>query len=238
MILNKDVNILIVEDEIISTEYLKNILYSLEFENIFTAENFEEALEEIKKQEIDLIFMDINIRGSIDGINCAKILNKHYFLPIIFTTAYCDKETMIEAVNTNCFGYIVKPFSVNEVQSALLLTLSKIKELKSSIKKETNNLEQSVVSLGFGQKFDFENKTFYINNIAVNLTKNESNLLYAFCKNINQNFSYETMKEEVWANKDISDSTIRDTVSRLKRKVPNLNIENIVNVGYILKKNN
>lgn len=238
MILNKDVNILIVEDEIISTEYLKNILYSLEFENIFTAENFEEALEEIKKQEIELIFMDININGSIDGINCAKILNKHYFLPIIFTTAYCDKETMIEAVNTNCFGYIVKPFSVNEVQSALLLTLSKIKELKSSIKKETTNLEQSVVSLGFGQKFDFENKTFYINNIAVNLTKNESNLLYAFCKNINQNFSYETMKEEVWANKDISDSTIRDTVSRLKRKVPNLNIENIVNVGYILKKNN
>lgn len=238
MLFDKSVNILIVEDEIISTEYLKNILYSLEFENIFTAENFEEALEEIKKQEIDLIFMDINISGSIDGINCAKILNKHYFLPIIFTTAYCDKETMIEAVNTNCFGYIVKPFSVNEVQSALLLTLSKIKELKSSIKKETNNLEQSVVSLGFGQKFDFENKTFYINNIAVNLTKNESNLLYAFCKNINQNFSYETMKEEVWANKDISDSTIRDTVSRLKRKVPNLNIENIVNVGYILKKNN
>lgn len=77
MILNKDVNILIVEDEIISTEYLKNILYSLEFENIFTAENFEEALEEIKKQEIDLIFMDINISGSIDGINCAKILNMH-----------------------------------------------------------------------------------------------------------------------------------------------------------------
>lgn len=238
MVSNTNINILLVEDEIISTEYLKNILYSLEFENIFTAENFEEALEEIKKQEIELIFMDININGSIDGINCAKILNKHYFLPIIFTTAYCDKETMIEAVNTNCFGYIVKPFSVNEVQSALLLTLSKIKELKSSIKKETNNLEHSVVSLGFGQKFDFENKTFYINNIAVNLTKNESNLLYAFCKNINQNFSYETMKEEVWANKDISDSTIRDTVSRLKRKVPNLNIENIVNVGYILKKNN
>ena len=52
MILNKDVNILIVEDEIISTEYLKNILYSLEFKNIFTAENFEEAAilrDKIKK---------------------------------------------------------------------------------------------------------------------------------------------------------------------------------------------
>lgn len=235
MILNKDVNILIVEDEIISTEYLKNILYSLEFENIFTAENFEEALEEIKKQEIDLIFMDINISGSIDGINCAKILNKHYFLPIIFTTAYCDKETMIEAINTNCFGYIVKPFSVNEVQSSLLLTLSKLKEVKSSLLKENINLQQNVISLGFGQKFDFLNKTFYVNSIPINLTKNETNLLYVFCKNINQNLSYEILKEEVWTNKDISDSTIRDTVSRLKKKASNLNLENIVNLGYILK---
>lgn len=235
MILNTNVNILIVEDEIVSTEYLRNILNSLEFENIFTAENFEEALEEIKKQEIDLIFMDINISGSIDGITCAKILNKHYFLPIIFTTAYCDKETMIEAVNTNCFGYMVKPFNVNEVQSALLLTLTKIKEFKFSIKNESNKLQENVISFDFGQKFDFENKTFYIKNIPINLTKNETNLLYAFCKNINQNLSYETLKEEVWTNKDISDSTIRDTVSRLKRKAPNLNLENIINVGYILK---
>ncbi|WWW12305.1 helix-turn-helix domain-containing protein [Arcobacter cryaerophilus gv. pseudocryaerophilus] len=68
------------------------------------------------------------------------------------------------------------------------------------------------------------------------LTKKELEVLDILCKNINKNISYEYLKDIVWINKDISDSTVRDVVSRLKKKLDNINIENISNFGYVLKK--
>ena len=105
-----ELNILIVEDEIIASQYLLNILESLGFINIFEASSFEEALEIVKSNKVHLSFMDINISGSIDGINSARLLNKEYFLPIIFTTAYGDSQTINEATDTNIFAYLIKPF--------------------------------------------------------------------------------------------------------------------------------
>ena len=67
------------------------------------------------------------------------------------------------------------------------------------------------------------------------LTKKELEVLDILCKNINKNISYEYLKDIVWINKDISDSTVRDVVSRLKKKLVNINIENISNFGFILK---
>ena len=226
-----ELNILIVEDEIIASQYLLNILESLGFINIFEASSFEEALEIVKSNKKDLSFMDININGSIDGINSARLLNKEYFLPIIFTTAYGDSQTINEATDTNIFGYLIKPFEKNQVESTLSITLKRI-----NISFEKNSLlGNSIINLGENQKYNLETKTFYINNKAINLTKKENDTLYILCKNLNQNISYEFLLEYVWEEKNISNSTIRDTVSRLKRKTPDLNIETIINFGYILK---
>lgn len=68
------------------------------------------------------------------------------------------------------------------------------------------------------------------------LQKKELEVLDILCKNINKNISYEYLKDIVWINKDISDSTVRDVVSRLKKKLDDINIENISNFGYVLKK--
>ena len=68
------------------------------------------------------------------------------------------------------------------------------------------------------------------------LTKKEIEVLDILCKNINKNISYEYLKDIVWINKDISDSTVQNVVSRLKKKLDNINIENISNFGYVLKK--
>ena len=226
-----ELNILIVEDEIIASQYLLNILESLGFINIFEASSFEEALEIVKSNKIHLSFMDININGSIDGINSARLLNKEYFLPIIFTTAYGDSQTINEATDTNIFAYLIKPFEKNQVESSLLITL---KRINISFDKTivSNN---DILELGVNQRYNLQNQTFYINNKVVNLTKKENDILYILCKNLNQNISYECLLEYVWGDKNISNSTIRDTISRLKRKVPNLNIETIINFGYVIK---
>lgn len=226
-----ELNILIVEDEIIASQYLLNILESLGFINIFEASSFEEALEIVKSNKVHLSFMDINISGSIDGINSARLLNKEYFLPIIFTTAYGDSQTINEATDTNIFGYLIKPFEKNQVESSLLIALK-----RTSISFDKTIVSNNdILELGVNQRYNLQNQTFYINNKVINLTKKENDILYILCKNLNQNISYECLLEYVWGDKNISNSTIRDTISRLKRKVPTLNIETIINFGYIIK---
>lgn len=229
-----NISILIVEDEVISTHYLIGILESLNINNIYDATCMEEALDIVREHHIDLVFMDINIDGAEDGITCAKVINEEYFIPIIFTTAYGDSQTILEASDTNSFGYLIKPFEENTVEATLLIALKRIEQFTQK-KQHIHRINDEVIDLGMNQKYNLSNKTFYVNNIAIDITRMELNVLYVFCINLNQNISYDILREKAWENKEVSNSTIRDTVSRLKKKTINLNIENVINYGYILK---
>ena len=90
--------------------------------------------------------------------------------------------------------------------------------------------------LGDAYLYNVETKTLTINNTTqAILTKKELELLDFLCKNNNQTISYATIKEAVWNNENISKSTIRDMISKLKKKIPHINIENISSFGYIFK---
>ncbi|QOY50961.1 response regulator [Candidatus Sulfurimonas baltica] len=229
-------NILVVEDDVFGLQYMKHILRTLGYKNIFEATNKDEAFNIVQNQTIDLVFMDINIDGSVDGITSAHLLNELYFLPIIFTTAYGDSATISDASDTNIFGYLIKPFELSDVEATLTVALKKIKYVHQSILKVLS--PNKFIDLGNNQLYNLTKKTFFIDNMPVDLTNKELNLLDLLCKNINNNVSNETIKTILWENKNISNSTLRDTMSRLRRKVPLLQIENIVNYGYILKGSN
>ncbi|WP_066360109.1 response regulator [Aliarcobacter cryaerophilus] len=232
----KDYSILIVEDEFIASEYLYQILDSFGIETIFKAKNSNEALEVVKNNHIDLVFMDINIQGGIDGIKCSFLLNQEYFIPVIFATAYSDTRTINEAKDENIFGYLIKPFQISDVEATLSVAISNINRIKK-LKEQKEDEEIDIKKIDLSEKYIyyFDSKTLTFNNYVVALTKKELEVLDILCKNINKNISYEYLKDIVWINKDISDSTVRDVVSRLKKKLVNINIENISNFGYILK---
>lgn len=221
-------HILIVEDEIIATEYLKEILLSMGVKNIYTVNNAKEALEILQSNSADIIFMDININGPIDGITCAKEITYRYNTPIIFTTAYKDKQTIQEASETNIYGYLIKPFSQEDVFAAVSIVYKTVNKRDKTASTNKINLADYI--------YDTENKTIYENGIVINLTVKEELILSILTKNINQNTSYEELKQKIWDDKNISDSTIRDSVSRLRKKLPKLNIDNISGYGYVLKK--
>ena len=234
----KDYTILIVEDEFIATEYLSQILYSFNINSIFKASSSSEALEIVKNNHIDLVFMDINIQGAIDGIKCASLLNNEYFLPIIFTTAYADTNTINEANEENIFGYLVKPFQASNVEATLNVAISNLKRLEklTNINSSSKDFSTSI-DLEQGYIYSLETKTLSLKNTPINLTKKELEVFDILCRNINNNISYAYIKELVWSDKDITDSTIRDVISRIKKKIPHIDIENISNYGYILKSN-
>lgn len=236
--INHDINILIVEDEIFAQKYLSKIVKTLGFAHIDEAANAHDALAIVKAKPIDLAFMDINIDGTVDGIQCAKLLNQEYDLPVIFTTAYGDTRTINEAKESNIFGYLIKPFEQNDVEAAIGIALKMIAMRQQLETKQPVVPDSDTVDLGKGHTYHFSRQTLCVKNSPIQLTKKEMDVLDFLCRNINQNLSYDVLRDHVWVNSDVSDSTLRDTISRLKRKVPALQIDNVSNFGYILRSEN
>jgi DNA-binding response OmpR family regulator len=233
-----DLKVLIVEDELISVEYLKEILTTFGIQTIFEAQSANEAINIAKEHSLDFIFMDINIKGNIDGIQCATHINTLYFVPLIFTTAYVDNNTMMEASCSNAFGYVIKPFVPSDIKAALMVAKVQLQRLIQEEQKANDTSSSQTpnkIVLAKEYQYHLDSKTLTHLNIPIRLTKKEMQLLDTFCKNLNQNISYDYLKEWIWNEKNISDSAIRDVIFRLKKKVPDMDLNNVPNFGYVLR---
>lgn len=128
--------IIIVEDEVIISNDIKQYLKKLNYEVLATFNSAEELLEKIKDFLPDIILMDINFKDKIDGIKAAKEIKNKYNIPIIFLTAFCDAETLQRAKETEPFGYILKPYNEKELYTSIEIALYKAKSEKALKEKE------------------------------------------------------------------------------------------------------
>lgn len=124
------INVLIVEDEIIIAEDIASYLESLGYNVIGIVDNGTAALQKIKEDAPDLILLDININGPIDGVQVATIIKQDYKIPFIFLTAFTDKQTLDRVKQTDPYGYIVKPFEEKDLEVTIELALYKFKKDK------------------------------------------------------------------------------------------------------------
>lgn len=224
----ENLNILIVEDEMLAALYLKKILIRLGVNNIYHVSNSKDALKQIESTFFDLIFMDINIEGEIDGIECAKLIDQKLKSPIVYTTAFKDQTVIERASDTNLYGYLIKPFKEAEVFAILNIVYKTIKKLDFS--------EYSEIVLIHGYKVHKNERMVKDGEKSISLTFNEHKILNTLINYISCNVTYSQIIEEAWDGKDVALSTIRDTVSRLKKKLPNLKLSNVSGYGYILNK--
>jgi signal transduction histidine kinase len=124
----KAINILIVEDELLIAKNLSHKLESLGYQIVGIVSSGADAIQRAGEMEPDLILMDIVIKGDIDGIETAVIINQKFDIPIIYTTAYADDETLQRAENTGSYGYLLKPFKQRELHATIKIALSKYQE--------------------------------------------------------------------------------------------------------------
>ena len=104
--------LLIIEDDKQAREYLVEIL-EIYFKTISSFENGCEALEYVETLMPDIIISDIKI-PCLDGISLIKkVTNKRYKPIIILTTAFSDKEYLLEAIDMKVDGYLIKPIDIN-----------------------------------------------------------------------------------------------------------------------------
>jgi DNA-binding response OmpR family regulator len=102
--------ILIVEDEGLIALDLKRELEQVGFTVLMIDDNGAEALLSVERLRPALVLMDIHLRGDQDGIETADLIRRRFHVPVMFVTAYADRETIFRARITGPFDYIVKPF--------------------------------------------------------------------------------------------------------------------------------
>lgn len=130
------VKIIIVEDEPLVALDLKRQLEKTGFEVIQVFESGEEILEFLKQEQPDIILMDIQLFGALDGIDTAHQINKNYEIPILFLTANTDKTTFNRAKLTFPHAFLSKPFRIKDVLHSIELAMDMEKEDAGSIQSE------------------------------------------------------------------------------------------------------
>ncbi len=117
--------ILIVEDERITAEDLKNTLENMGYEVTGMASSADTFYKSLQAVMPDLVLMDIYLKGNKDGIELATEVKEKYQLPVIYLTAYSDTNILDRAKITEPFGYILKPFQERELHSNIEMALHK-----------------------------------------------------------------------------------------------------------------
>ncbi|MDX2216684.1 MAG: ATP-binding protein [Oculatellaceae cyanobacterium bins.114] len=115
--------ILIVEDERVVARDIEKRLKKLGYSVSASVASGEEALQKAAELRPDLVLMDIQIKGEMDGIETAEHIQTELDIPVIYLTAYADEDTLQRAKVTEPFGYIVKPFDERDLHVAIEVAL-------------------------------------------------------------------------------------------------------------------
>jgi len=136
-------SILVVEDENIVALDIEHGLKRLGYLVSGIVNNGKDAIKEATSTKPDLILMDIQIQGDMDGIEAADQIQKLLNIPVIFLTAYADEATLQKAKVVDPYGYLLKPFEETELHTAIEVVLQKHKTFRT---KETLSKEALALS--------------------------------------------------------------------------------------------
>jgi DNA-binding LytR/AlgR family response regulator len=137
--MDQPIKILIVEDETIIAARISLELDELGYEVTGVATRAEQALSHCQESPPDIVLLDINLKGKMDGVELAKELNQHQNIPIVYLTANADEATFNRAKSTLPYAFITKPYKKLDLQRALELVVSRLNAEKS----ETNTEKSS-----------------------------------------------------------------------------------------------
>ena len=118
-------SIVIVEDERIVALDLSHRLTELGYRVLRTVARGEDAIAAVDTLRPDLVLMDINIEGAIDGIEAAARILDMSRTPVVFMTAYAEDETLARAQACKPYGYLIKPYETRELHATIQVALAR-----------------------------------------------------------------------------------------------------------------
>lgn len=213
----------IVEDEPLSAMFVKCVLEQLGHEVLFTAASAQEALEAISRHDIEIIFMDINILGPKDGIGLALELRQKYdSLKIIFITAYTDTQTLKEASKALPSFFLAKPFDEKNIEIAVTMSIAD----KPAKEQAEVKIVYSFCSSGAPMR----------NGEYIQISPLEREIVSKLMRSKNSLVCYDELVVVASRHGDyISHGSLRNAIMRIRKKLPDLQIETVKDLGYKLR---
>ena len=144
--------ILIVEDEAIVARDIEQQLLDLGYHPIGHATQGQQSITLAEELRPDLVLMDIQLSGTMDGIEAAQLIHNKLFIPVVFLTAFAADDVLARAKLTEPFGYILKPFSERELRTVLEMALYKsdsearLRRSEASLAVTLNSIGDAVIS--------------------------------------------------------------------------------------------
>ena len=123
--------ILVVEDDAITARDIQDRLRDLGYDAPAIAASGEEAIKMAEEIKLDLILMDIVLKGDMDGIEAAVQIRDRFDVPVVYLTAFMDEERLERTKVTEPFGYIIKPFEDKELHPIIEMALQRHKMEKT-----------------------------------------------------------------------------------------------------------
>ncbi len=117
--------ILVVEDEIVIAMDIQQQLRRMGHETVGHATRGEQAIEIADQLRPDLVLMDIQLAGEMDGISAAQVIRTQYDVPSVFISAFSGPESRARAELCQPAGYLAKPFDEHELRGALTTVLDR-----------------------------------------------------------------------------------------------------------------
>jgi two-component system response regulator LytT len=194
-------NILVVEDESIVAKDIQVCLKRLGYDVVGVVSSGEDAVEKARELDPDLVMMDIMLKGEMSGIDAANEIRRRKDIPVIFLTAYTDRDTVDKAKESEPYGYIIKPFKEIDIQTAIEIALYKHSK-ESEVRKE-RDLYYSMVE-----------KNDSVDMMFVKANQRLVKIRYADI------YFIEALKDYVVINTTERRFTIHSTMKDIERKMP------------------
>lgn len=244
-------SVIIIEDDEVTALNLKLSLQKYNYEIMAICDSSDDAKESINKHIPSVILIDISLQESNDGIEIAKFIKASHSIPFIYLTSHSNNEIISEAVQTEPYGYIVKPFDPASLHATIQTAIFKFDmesqrhdELAGSkiddkslekmlyLKKEPN---KPIVCFGDGYTIDILKDEIFYKNEKLKLTKKESAILRLLVAKLGHIISFNQALDYVWKESAATENSIRTLVWRLRNKLPSDIIKNASGIGYFIE---
>lgn len=203
--------VLVVDDEKL---IVKGIRFSLEQDGmeVDCAYDGEEALEYAKKNQYDMILLDVML-PKLSGFEVCQQIREFSSTPIVMLTAKGDDMDKILGLDYGADDYITKPFNILEVKARIKAIMR-----RTGRKNEEQTAVRELESRGM--RLDLDGRRAYINDKEINLTAKEFEVLELLMKNPNRVYSRENLLKTVWGSDYPGDvRTVDVHIRRLREKI-------------------
>ena len=218
--------IFIIEDEekirIELSEFLNRYGYETSYSN-----DFENIVEIALKSNSHIILLDINL-PYYDGYYICREIRKKSNIPIIVVTSRNSEIDELMSMNLGADDFVTKPYNTQ-------ILLARISSL---LRRTYQNIDLEVFEFN-GLKYNMSTSEMEFNNNKIELTKNESRILYTLIKNKEKIVSRNELMKSLWQNDEfVDDNTLTVNINRLRKKLEEVGAVDYLQTkrgqGYIL----